>query len=138
MGSERFPRAARLLAKAQFDAVFASPLRQQSPLFRVHALRAASGGARLGLAVTKRIAPLASERNRLRRHAREAFRRERATLPALDIVLVAKPTAVGQPANALRSDLARVFAQLRALNPAQAPGTIGAPAVVGPSPTRPS
>lgn len=139
MGSQRFPRAARLLAKAQFDAVFASPLRQQSTMFRVHALRADSGCARLGLAVTKRTAPNASERNRLRRHVREAFRRERATLPALDLVLVAKSTAVGQPAAAVRADLARVFANLRALNRTHAPGTIGGPAdASGPPPATPS
>jgi ribonuclease P protein component len=43
--------------------------------------------ARLGLVVGKRALPRAHERNRARRVLRETFRRRRASLPAMDIVV---------------------------------------------------
>lgn len=43
--------------------------------------------ARLGLVVGKRALPRAHERNRAKRVLRETFRRRRASLPAMDIVI---------------------------------------------------
>jgi ribonuclease P protein component len=135
MARLRFPRAARLLDKAQFDAVFAARRRQHSPLFLLHVAPAAHDVARLGLAIAKRVVPLASERNRLKRIARESFRHLHATLPAFDLVLVAKNTAAAQTARALRSDLDTLFSGLAALKLARADGTI-APSPAAPDDTR--
>jgi ribonuclease P protein component len=135
MARQRFPRAARLLDKAQFDAVFAARRRQHSPLFLLHVAPAAQAHARLGLAIAKRAVPHASERNRIKRVAREAFRHARASLPPLDLVLVAKRDAVEQPTRALRSDLDGLFARVAALKLAPADGTI-APSPAAPDDTR--
>lgn len=124
MARQRFPRAARLLDKAQFDAVFAAKRRQQSPLFLLHVAPGVPDGARLGLAIAKRVVPDSTQRNRLKRHAREAFRCLRSTLPPLDLVLVAKAAAIEAPARALRADLDALFARVAALNLARADGTI--------------
>ncbi len=43
--------------------------------------------ARMGLVVGRRALPRAHERNRAKRVLREAFRRRRAALPAMDIVV---------------------------------------------------
>jgi ribonuclease P protein component len=48
--------------------------------------------ARLGLAVSRKVSRRAVERNRIKRLVREAFRR-RHDLPALDIVVMARPGA---------------------------------------------
>lgn len=55
--------------------------------------RRESGGARLGLLVTRKHAPRASERNRIKRCIREAFRLEQQALGSLD-VLVRPPYGV--------------------------------------------
>jgi len=130
MARQSFPRAARLLDKAQFDAVFAAKRRQQSPLFLLHVAPGVHDTARLGLAIAKRVVADASARNRLKRHAREAFRCIRHALPPLDIVLVAKASAPAQPARALRADLDALFLRLVSLNLHRADGTIApSPAV---------
>lgn len=43
--------------------------------------------ARLGVVVAKKLARRANVRNLVKRIAREAFRRQRANLPALDLVV---------------------------------------------------
>lgn len=102
----RLPRAARLSAKAQFDAVLAAPTRWHTEFFRLHVRPDPTcAPARLGMTVPKRIAPKASERNRLRRHMRESFRTREPYVHGFDLVLVAKPQAVGRPCAALRADL---------------------------------
>ena len=87
MARQRFPRAARLLDKAQFDAVFAARRRQQSSLFILHAASGGQDSARLGLAIAKRVVPDATQRNRLKRHAREAFRHHSYLSPVARAVL---------------------------------------------------
>jgi ribonuclease P protein component len=124
MGDLRFPRAARLASKVQFDQVFSKGIRHHTSLFRLHALASPEQPARLGLAITKRVAPHAHERNRLRRQAREAFRHWRERLAGIDIVVVAKSSAVDRPAKELRQDLDQAFDRLWSLNRNTATGTI--------------
>lgn len=51
----------------------------------------AAGHARLGLTVGRRAAPRASARNRVKRALREAFRQRAASLPPVDVVVLARP-----------------------------------------------
>lgn len=54
----------------------------------------AADGVRIGLTVSKRAVPRAVDRNRVRRVAREVFRRHRELVPpGTDVVLVAKAGA---------------------------------------------
>lgn len=84
MSSLSFPRSARLLTP---DA-FAGPLKGRrvatGALLMLHAGPAVTGGARLGLVIGKRNAPLAVTRNAIKRVVREAFRHQLALLPAAD------------------------------------------------------
>jgi len=48
-------------------------------------------GSRLGLAISKKHAKRAVDRNRIKRIIRESFRLNRHTLPKIDLVVMAKP-----------------------------------------------
>lgn len=81
--------------------------------------------ARLGLAISRRVAKRAVDRNRLKRFAREAFRLADA-LGELDFVVLAKPPAASATPAELRASLQRHFARLA--SPARASSVPGAPA----------
>lgn len=68
--------------------------------------------ARLGLAVSRKVAARAVARNRLKRLARETFRNQRSTLPAVDIVLMARRAATTATQPELRQALSTLFARL--------------------------
>ena len=109
---ERFPRAARLLGSAQFQRVFAGATRVADRHFTILARPNGLGHPRLGLAVSRRTARRAVQRNRLRRLVRESFRRRQADLPAVDLVVIAKPTAVAAPARRLHQALETLWSRM--------------------------
>ena len=79
------------------------------------ALRAnAVDGARLGLAVSKRVARKATRRNQLKRLIRETFRGVSRGLPSLDIFVLLKPLAATVDCEDLRSSVARALSRLNA------------------------
>lgn len=83
-----------MLRPGEFEAVFKQASRSGDACFTVLGRRSeAAGGARLGLAVSKKAAGNGVERNRLKRIARESFRLHRGELPDIDIVVLAKPPA---------------------------------------------
>ncbi|MGD8498258.1 MAG: ribonuclease P protein component [Chromatiales bacterium] len=109
-----FPRTARLLASEAFRHVFRRPFRSNDPLFTVLARSAAQEHphARLGLAISRKCAKRAVDRNRLKRLIRESFRRWHPQLPAVDIVVTCRPAAT-QASNAeVFSSLERHWARL--------------------------
>jgi ribonuclease P protein component len=107
------PRTARILAKKQFDAIFASGLRLHSTHFRLHWLPETGLPARLGLAIAKRYVKRAVDRNRLKRHAREAFRHSAAEVHGIDFIIYAKGVADDVDGNALQRELAELFRRAR-------------------------
>jgi ribonuclease P protein component len=54
----------------------------------------ADPGARLGLAISKRSAPRAVDRNRIKRLIRESFRAHKAALPSVDLVVMCRRAAI--------------------------------------------
>lgn len=73
--------------------------------------------ARLGLAISARAVPRATDRNRLKRQARESFRLHRAGLPPLDIVMLARSGAGAAPRKDVGAALERIWDKLRAGEP---------------------
>lgn len=85
---ERFPRQVRLNHSREFDRVFrTASVRARHGALLLRAVPNRMHTARLGLVVGKRALPRAHERNRARRVLRETFRRHRAGLPPMDIVV---------------------------------------------------
>jgi len=85
-----FPKACRLSKPSQFRIVFDSNRRSADSLFLVIAAENGLDHARLGLAVSKRNARAAVSRNRVKRIIRESFRKSRAQLAGLDVVVVSQ------------------------------------------------
>jgi ribonuclease P protein component len=63
------------------------------------------GHARLGMAVSKKACKKAIGRNRIKRQFRESFRLHQQRLPAVDIVVLARPEAAIMSARQLRQNL---------------------------------
>jgi ribonuclease P protein component len=122
----RFPREARLLRPAEFKACFDARQSLSGRLFRLHLRAPAPAAARLGLAVSRKVSPHAVIRNRIKRIARDSFRRARSGLPPVDVVLLAKREAASASAAELRADLATLWRRLLTLKPLAREGTMRA------------
>ncbi|MGB0514350.1 MAG: ribonuclease P protein component, partial [Wenzhouxiangellaceae bacterium] len=81
-------------------------------LFRLHHAAPPRGQPpvpRLGLAIARRAVRRASDRNRLRRQARETFRLRRARLRPGDYIVTALPAAANADRAELRSALEHLW-----------------------------
>ena len=107
-----FPAPRRLRHKPEFDAAHARGRRFGNGYFAVTVISNDKSGPRLGLAVALRIARTSVERNRIRRIIRESFRVHQHTLPAVDIVVSARPRAQHAPGAQLRESLAVLWQQV--------------------------
>lgn len=104
-----FPRSSRLTRRAEFNRVFARGKRTRTRYFTLIAAPA-QGTPRLGMAIGRRSAARAVVRNRMKRVIRETFRG--SSLPACDVVVLARLAAAKAGTKALRDDLKRGFESL--------------------------
>jgi ribonuclease P protein component len=115
MGRVRFPHAARVVKPADFLNLRKTGRRVGVRHFNAQATATDGDTARLGLAVSRRVSTDAVRRNRIKRIARESFRRIRATLPTIDILLIARESADAHDNATLREDLDALWRRLAAL-----------------------
>lgn len=108
--STAFPRERRLGTAKDYSRVFGGAERSSDRFFTVLASLNGLSQARLGLAISRRVAPRAVDRNRLRRLARESFRQ--LTLAPLDYVVMARKDALQATNPAVRGSLDRHFVRL--------------------------
>ena len=101
---------ARVRAKAEFTRVFEQGKRHAHPLMALHVL-AGGEGARLGLAVSRKVDPRAVGRNRIKRVLRDDFRHARARLRDGAYVVVVRGAARQASAPQLRDALAALLAR---------------------------
>lgn len=111
-GGAGLPRAHRVLAARDFRAALSSPCRAGDRLMAVVARDNGLGHARLGIAVSRRVARRAVDRNRIKRHVREAFRQRTLELPGLDLIVLARGDAAGASAQDIRRSLARQWQRI--------------------------
>ena len=93
MSNARFMRSERLLHSKDYRTTIAKRCRSDDQLFTVFAARRPTGGARLGITVSRRVSTKAVRRNRLKRRVRESFRYHKQPLAGLDLVVIARQEA---------------------------------------------
>ena len=118
------PPAARLRRAADFSAMRHARGRIETRYFLIRYQASATGSCRMGLAVSRRVSKRAVTRNRIKRAARESFRRARAGLPEVDVLLIARNAAADADNDSLRADLQGAWPRLKTLKPVSAPGTM--------------
>ncbi|MCW9012570.1 MAG: ribonuclease P protein component [Gammaproteobacteria bacterium] len=91
VNSARFLKRARLLKPAEFSRVFKQAIRSSDDQFTILASGNKLAYPRLGLAISKKNAKRAVDRNRIKRLVRESFRQHQSMLPTADFVVMAKP-----------------------------------------------
>jgi len=106
-----YPRACRLVRRAEFDAVYSEGRRRASPSFVVF-LRPNGGEiSRFGLSV-KRALGAAVQRNRIRRRVREILRLHRQEIASgWDIVIHPRPQVATADFAAITAELLKTILQ---------------------------
>ena len=92
-GPAGFSRQARLLRKRDFDGVFKKPARSSDHFFTILFSQGSTTQPRMGLAIAKKAAKRAVDRNRIKRLCRESFRQQ-DNLPVVDLVVMTRASAV--------------------------------------------
>jgi len=112
-GSQRFPRRVRLTEAEAFQRVFRhTRYRVTDRWVCVLATANQLGHARLGLAISRKVARRAVERNRIKRRVRESFRRWQDRIGPLDIVVTGRNDVARQPGKTLDAALEKLWLQL--------------------------
>ncbi len=124
MGLYSYPRTARLLKAGDFAALRGNSKRISARHFLAEFSPNAQPTCRLGQAVSRRVSKRAVDRNRIKRLARESYRHIFAGLPCVDILLIARSSAVKTPSSELRADLEGLWKKLATLKPAPGTGTM--------------
>jgi len=107
-----FPRALRLLTARDYATVFASNVRVSDRYWTMLASTGQGASARLGLAIAKKRARRAVDRNRCKRLVRESFRHRHANLGVVDIVVMNRDACAGASNRALQLSLDSLWDQL--------------------------
>jgi ribonuclease P protein component len=85
--AQTLPKLARLRTKEQFDRVFKAGKKISSGGVAIFYNQNDQTQARMGIVVTKRNVPLATQRNSLKRVVRESFRQRRHLFPNVDVIV---------------------------------------------------
>lgn len=84
------PKEARLLKKADYDAVFSKSVKVSNALFLILIHKTSHPQSRLGLVISKKVDKRAVQRNRIKRISRETFRTKNFS-KSCDCVVLARP-----------------------------------------------
>jgi len=90
----KLPRDLKLLTAENYQDVFSKAERFGNYSFTVLARPNDLNHPRLGLAISKKCAKRAVDRNRIKRLFRESFRLNQHKLPSVDIIAMCKPSAI--------------------------------------------
>jgi ribonuclease P protein component len=112
--AQGFPRSVRLTQPAQYRQVFADARRIGDAGFTLLVRDNEAGSARLGLAISRKCARRAVDRQRIKRLVRESFRQHRQELAHVDIVVMCRPVVTEWDDDRIRTSLQRFWARLSA------------------------
>ena len=109
---ERFTPAQRLCSAREFKRVFAKAERSVDRFWTVLAREREAAPARLGLAIAKKVARKATDRNRLQRLVRESFRKRAAASHSGDFVVLVRKDALNASNETLVASLDKHWRRL--------------------------
>jgi ribonuclease P protein component len=110
--TQGFPRAVRLTGPAQYRRVFSDAKRVSDAGFTLLVRENGGPGPRLGLAISRKCARRAVDRQRIKRIIRESFRRHRGQIAPVDIVIMCRAAVLEWDNERIRSSLDRFWARL--------------------------
>jgi ribonuclease P protein component len=111
---EGFSRRHRYSARGSFATALRSPRKLRGATIVLNIAPGRGPASRLGIALTRRLVPLAIERNRFRRLVRDVFRRHEVKNRGLDCVVALRKPLAGADNAPLRTELRELFDQLTA------------------------
>jgi len=111
----------KLLTADNYKNVFAKAERFGNRSFTVLARENGLDHARLGLAISKKCAKRAVDRNKIKRHFRESFRINQHKLPCVDIIAMCKPSAISLDSATMREQIDSQWRFMRKKIKASAP-----------------
>jgi len=100
-----FDRNLRLLTAENYQQVFSNSQRFGNKSFTVLARENSLSHPRLGLAISKKCAKRAVDRNRIKRIFRENFRQHQHKLPNVDIIAMCKPNVLSLDTKEMHSQI---------------------------------
>lgn len=121
MESFGFGRELRLLTPSHYSRIFNHPARAATPYFTLLAKPNHLNHPRLGLTVAKKRCKKAVDRNRIKRLARESFRRHQHKIDNIDIVLMVKTGVDAQTNSEITKQLDKLWLKLSARCKSNAP-----------------
>lgn len=107
--AEGYSRRHRFGTRGAFGPVLRSSQKLRGKLAIVHVVPGRSPRSRLGIALTKRLVPSAVVRSRVKRLAREAFRRHPVKSAGVDCVITLRERFDGSRSTALVAELQGLF-----------------------------
>jgi ribonuclease P protein component len=106
---EGYSRRHRFTEQGGFGPVIRGSRKVRGQLAMLHVGPAPQGISRLGVALTRRMIPRAVDRNRVRRLAREVFRRHAAKAAGLDVVLMMRSRLAAEAEAAFVSEFSALL-----------------------------
>ena len=107
-----FPRSARLLSAGDYSNVFKRSKKFTDRYWTVLVHESETGSTRLGLAIAKKRAKRAIDRNKLKRIARESFRLSQGLVAGYDMVVMNRDAAASEDSRVLREALDKILSKV--------------------------
>jgi ribonuclease P protein component len=110
---EGYSRRHRFTAQGSFGPILKGSRKVRGQFAILHAAPARDSHSRLGIALTKRLVPAATDRNEVKRLVRETFRRHLVKQSGLECVVTLRQKFVADDLPAVVAEIASLFDQLQ-------------------------
>lgn len=113
MNPKSFTRQVRLTQAKQYRYVFAKAKRFGNRSMTILVRENEITHPRLGLAIAKKCAKRAVDRNRIKRLIRESFRHHQLILPNIDIIIMCRPLILQQSNDEISQQLQKQWRYIK-------------------------